>query len=240
MKRQSLGQHYLVDHDVIRKILAAAKLEGNEAVLEIGTGKGALTSELKNVCSKLDGYEIDRNNLEETRKKIGKSSVNLHLVDVFKTSPNFEVLVSSLPYSRSADFVEWLSQQKYDRAVVLLQEDFVEKITSPPGYRDYRAVSVIAQISSDIRLGEKVPRQAFLPQPRVSSRLVTFVPKTRLAESQLMLIKRLFTLRRRTLSSVFTTLKIRNDPELGEPGRRLYQLPPDEIFRIVAMVSRTR
>lgn len=238
VKRQRLGQHYLVDKNVIARILAAARIETSETVLEIGTGKGALTSELVGACAKLDGYEIDRSNFEETRRSVRGSNLSLHLADVFKAEPVFDVLVSSLPYSRSMDFVEWLSQQRYDRAVVLLQEDFVEKILSPPGDRNYRAVSVIAQISSDVTLGDQVPRRAFSPQPRVNSRIVTFVPKTRLVESQVVMIKRLFALRRRTLSSVLTTLKISCNQDVGDPGRRVYHLSPDEILRIAA-ASRT-
>ena len=117
--------------------------------------------------------------------------MRLHLADVFETTPTFDVLVSSLPYSRSADFVEWLSQLEYDRAVVLLQEDFVDKITSPPGERGYRAISAIAQISMEVRLGDTVWKSAFRPQPKISSRIVTFLPRIRLRRPQLDLVKKL-------------------------------------------------
>lgn len=240
MKRQKLGQHYLVDLNVVRKIISMAGVRSNEVVLEIGTGKGALTKELRRVCGRLEGYEVDPVNLEDTREVAGASNVNLHLADVFDFRPNFDVLVSSLPYSRSAEFVEWISQVKYDRAVVLLQEDFVKKIMSPAGDRNYRAVSAIAQMSSDIGLGEKVGKESFSPQPKVSSRIVTFAPKIRLRKPQLILIKRLFALRRRRLSSALADVGIERMASISDPRERVYQLSPNEVYRMVSGASDTR
>ncbi len=233
-KRQRLGQHYLVDPDVVRRIVSTAKIGPGEKVLEIGTGRGTLTRELKAVSGALEGYEVDPLNFKETVTRAGGRNVSLHLADAFRAKPIFDVLVSSLPYSRSADFVEWLSQMKYDRAVVLLQEDFVQKIASPPGSRNYRAVSAIAQIASAIRLGEAVGREAFSPMPRVDSRITTFLPKRRLRMSEVDLIKRLFTLRRRTLSAALALTGIVPTVMPRNPGERVYRLSPTEVYEIVA------
>jgi len=234
MKSRKLGQHYLVDPEAIQRIISTAGVRGNEVVVEIGTGRGALTRELKDLCGRLEGFEVDPLNLETTRRVAAAGNVTLHLADAFRARPVFDVLVSSLPYSRSADFVEWLSQLEYQRAVVVLQEDFVEKITSPPGDRNYRAISAIAQISSAIRLGEKIGREAFSPRPRVDSRIATFVPKIRLTMPQLVLIKRLFALRRRTTSSVFARLGIAPAAALADSRRRVYHLSPAEVYQIVS------
>jgi len=234
MKSRKLGQHYLVDPEAIQRIISTAGVRGNEVVVEIGTGRGALTRELKDLCGRLEGFEVDPLNLEKTRRVAAAGNVTLHLADAFRARPVFDVLVSSLPYSRSADFVEWLSQLEYQRAVVVLQEDFVEKITSPPGDRNYRAISAIAQISSAIRLGEKIGREAFSPRPRVDSRIATFVPKIRLTMPQLALIKRLFALRRRTTSSVFARLGIAPAAALADSRRRVYHLSPAEVYQIVS------
>ncbi len=231
MKRHSLGQHYLVDPEVVRKMISSARLEGHESVLEIGTGRGVLTEELVGLCSKLDGYEIDPENYRETLARVGGKNASIHLADVFKERPLFDVLVSSLPYSRSLDFIEWISQAEYDRAVVLLQEDFVRKILSPPGSRDYRAVSAMAQISSRIRVVERVGRDAFQPPPKVSSVLASIQPKVRLSEQQVLCIKRLFSLRRKEVASALALLGMA-DSRRGYGRRRVYSLAPEEVYEI--------
>ena len=128
MRRRNLGQHYLVDQEVVRRILDAASIHPDEKVLEIGTGRGALTKELVGLGGAFEGYEVDRENFEETVAVVGETNARIYLGDAFQQRPNFDVLVASLPYSKSATFVEWLSGIGYDRAVVLLQEDFVRKV----------------------------------------------------------------------------------------------------------------
>ena len=230
MRRRKLGQHYLVDPEVIEEMVSAAEIRPSESVVEIGTGRGALTERLVGLGKSLEGYEVDSGNYQKTLAKVGKGRATLHLADAFEARPTFDVLVSSLPYSRSLDFVEWISQRKYDRAVVLLQEDFVDKLLSPPGSRDYRAVSAIAQISSSIMEIGRVSRAAFDPPPRVNSLLLSVRPILSLSEPEIVRIKRLFSLRRREVSSVLAELKMKPEPRYGR--RRVYSLSPQEVHGI--------
>jgi 16S rRNA (adenine1518-N6/adenine1519-N6)-dimethyltransferase len=230
MKRHRLGRHYLVDPEVVRKMVAAADLKRTESVVEVGTGKGALTVELAGLCARLDGYEVDRRNYEETLARVRAANVSIHLSDAFRERPAFDVLVSSLPYSRSQDFIEWISQAEYSRAVVLLQEDFVRKVLSPPGSRDYRAVSAISQISSEMREIAKVGRGSFRPIPEVSSMLVVIRPKLRISEEEVSNIKRLFSLRRREVQSALARFALSGRGSYGR--RRVYSLTPDEVHGI--------
>jgi 16S rRNA (adenine1518-N6/adenine1519-N6)-dimethyltransferase len=143
-----LGQHYLTDPSVVNAMIGLAAVRQGERVLEIGTGRGSLTRELVGLTANLEGYEIDSESYEVLRKELGSASLILHNEDAFKSSPEFDVLLSSLPYSESSNFVQWLSRRRYDRAVVLLQRDFATKITAAPGSPAYRAVSVISQASA--------------------------------------------------------------------------------------------
>ena len=231
MKRHSLGQHYLIDPDVIRLMISVAMVKKTESVVEIGTGEGVLTQRLAGSCARLDGYEVDPDNYKKTLGKVRGTEVHIHHADGFSERRKFDVLVSSLPYSRSQDFVEWISQVEYNRGVVLLQEDFVRKILSPPGDRDYRAVSAIAQISSEFRNLARVGRDAFQPPPRVSSALVAVRPKIRLPDEEISSIKKLFSLRRRRVSSALAQFGLRRAGErFGR--RRVYSLGPAEVHEI--------
>ncbi len=233
MKRRRLGQHYLVDQGVVRRLVSLAAIRADERVLEVGTGRGVLTEELCKVASKVEAYEVDAENYRTTLAAVGREA-KLHLADAFEARPDFDVLVSSLPYSRSAAFVEWISQLRYDRAVVLLQEDFVRKAMSRPGQRDYRAVSVIAQASSEITVAERVRRSAFSPQPKVSSVVVSMRPKRRLSNDEILGIKRLFALRRKEVGAALSKL---GGVPLDDGHRRVYSLAPEEVLRLIARLN---
>ncbi|HYB45634.1 MAG TPA: rRNA adenine N-6-methyltransferase family protein [Nitrososphaerales archaeon] len=232
MTHRSLGQHYLVDQSVIAKLVSLAGIRTGERVLEIGTGRGAVTRELARVASSLEGYEIDEENLRMTKEAVGGRRVRLRLGDAFERRPNFDVLVASLPYSRSSSFVEWISQRRYGRAVVILQEDFVRKVAARPGERDYRAISVIAQVSSEISQLGRVPRDSFSPQPRVNSVIVAWRPRRRLRPDEIAAVKRLFSLRRRQVSAAVAELGGRSPEDLGT--KRVNSLSPEEALALAS------
>lgn len=214
-RRRSLGQHYLVDGSVVDLIVRASGIQPGERVLEIGTGKGALTLRLGELSTHLEAFEVDETNFAAT-KALGIRGLRLHLADVFATSPDFDVLVSSLPYSESSNFVEWLSGTTYDRAVVVLQKDFVEKLMSKPGVDKYRALSVISQISSVIKVIRVIGRESFSPPPKVFSVVAEIRPRAKLSRAQTRFIKLLFSQRRRKLSTAFKNLNLETGPIGGE------------------------
>ena len=227
MKRRRLGQHYLVDPDVIRRVVSLAEIQPTDRVLEIGMGKGALTRELAGLGASYLGYEVDGANFKETSALVRGTAAHVVLGDAFEEHPGFDVLVSSLPYSESATFVKWLSGREFRRAVVVLQEDFVRKINTPPGSRDYRGVSALSQICFEVRVLGDVPRAAFSPQPRVDSVIVSFTPLRRIEKAELTNILRLFSLRRRLADSALAKLGMERGGSFGR--RRVNSLTPEEV-----------
>lgn len=207
-----------------------AAVQKTERVLEIGTGRGALTKELAGTGASFVGYEVDRENFEYTKRAIRGKAVQLFLEDAFDAKPEFDVLVASLPYSRSAAFVRWLCPLRFSRAVVVLQEDFGRKVAAPPGSRDYRGVSALAQVAFDIETVGRVPRRSFTPQPRVNSVVLSFRSKRRISEAEVMRITKLFSLRRRRVDSTLVALGIGERKGFGE--RRVYSLTPEEVHEL--------
>jgi len=204
-RRRALGQHYLVDPSVVATMVRLANIRRDERVLEIGAGRGALTRALVGLSDSVEAFELDEENYL-AMKKMDLEGVVLRLGDGFAGSRQFDVLVSSLPYSESANFVEWLCGQNYKRAVVLLQKDFVDKLLSKPGEERYRAISVISQISSDVRIEQDVQRDSFEPPPNVSSVISEFIPRTAVSREQIVLLKALFSQRRRKLGGALAQL----------------------------------
>ncbi len=230
MKRRRLGQHYLADPAVVRRVVELAEIHHSDRVLEIGTGRGALTKELAGKGASLVGYEVDRGNYEATIDALRGSGAEIRLGDAFEVRPRFDVLVSSLPYSESANFVQWLSGARFRRAVVVLQSDFARKIMAPPGDRDYRGVSALAQVAFGMELLERIPRSSFAPQPRVDSVIVSFAPKRRVPEGEASKVMRLFSLRRRQVDSALAELGMGGRGKHG--SRRVYSLTPDEVHEL--------
>lgn len=235
MKRRRLGQHYLVDEEAIDRLVSLADIGPSERVLEIGSGKGAVTRRLAGRGSRLEAYEVDEQNYHDTMEVAPVSQARVHLADAFDEEPAFDVLVSSLPYSESARFVHWLARRKFSRAVVVLQEDFVRKIMAPPGDRDYRAISSISQIAFDVRVLGRVLRGSFSPPPRVNSVIVSFAPRRTLSESEIGAVVRLFTLRKRQVGAALAEMGFKPKNDYGR--RRVYSLRPDEVIDICKQMA---
>lgn len=239
-----MGQHYLVDRSVVSSMVGLAAIRPGERVLEIGTGRGALTRELVGLTARLEGYEIDKESCDDLRRELEGASLVLHNEDAFKSSPDFDVLLSSLPYSESSAFVEWLSRRRYDRAVVLLQEDFARKITSPPGSPAYRAVSVISQASARVEIVSWVGRRSFDPPPRVDSCLVMMKCRRALTPEQTAMIKQIFSQKRRTVRAALKSLGLVAPPSAPAPEEnlplqcRVNALRPESVLAMIGVLAR--
>lgn len=232
-KRMRLGQHYLVDPSVAAFMVEKAAIAPDDIVLEIGTGRGALTKELCKVSGRVEAFEVDRENFRATRA-LGLKGLALHLGDAFSEPRRFDVLVSSLPYSESSTLVEWLAQLRYDRAVLLLQKDFVKKLKSLPGDDGYRAVSMISQISSHVEPLRVVGREAFLPKPKVTSMVALIKPISVLTLEQIHLIKMIFSQKRKRLGGVLRHLGL--PPPEGRAvdlNKRVEALFPEEVAELL-------
>ena len=230
MKRHRLGQHYLKDPAVVHRMVSLADISPSDRVLEIGTGKGALTRALAGLGKTFEGYEVDEENFQETSEAVRGSGARLHLADPFERKLEFDVIVSSLPYSESSRFVNWLSGTSFRTAVVLLQEDFVRKVLTPPGARDYRGISALAQLALDVRVMGRVKRECFAPQPRVNSVMVRISPRLRVSEAEAANISRLFSLRRRRVDAALGELGMEWRGRQGT--RRVNTLTPAEVHEI--------
>lgn len=216
-----------------------ALVRPHERVLEIGAGKGALTKELCRVSESVEAFEVDRDNLAEVMA-LGLKGLSLHLGDAFFEGREFDVLVSSLPYSESSRFVEWLAQHRYDRAVVMLQKDFVEKLIAGPGDEAYRAISVISQISSSVEPLFGVERSAFSPEPRVDSVVSLIRSRRVITREEIRFIKLVFSQKRRRLRGVLRRLGLKlHGPDDMVLSQRVECLTPEEVFLVLKETKRS-
>jgi 16S rRNA (adenine1518-N6/adenine1519-N6)-dimethyltransferase len=236
-KRRSLGQHYLIDPAVTETMVRLAAITQRDRVLEIGTGRGALTRRLAGSSHQIEAFELDRDNYAATQA-LRLGGVTLHHGDAFSAPREFDILVSSLPYSESSNFVEWLGSHSYERAVVLLQRDFVDKLLAAPGDERYRAISVISQISSEVRRELEVTRESFDPPPKVSSTVVVITPRRVLVKEEAALVKLLFSQRRRKLAGALRQLGLKAPLEPSLLEMRVQDTSPAAFLDLLGRTKR--
>jgi 16S rRNA (adenine1518-N6/adenine1519-N6)-dimethyltransferase len=155
-----------------------------------------------------------------------------------KNSPSFDVFVSNLPYSRSRDTIEWLSKRKFDRAIVMVQEEFADKLEAEPGSRNYRAVSALSAHCFSIQRLFRVGRESFQPQPKVQSVIIKITPINTMTSNMIKNINLIFSKRNRKASSVAAKLGIIVD-DVDYGSKKVDELKPKDIVRMAELMTTT-
>jgi 16S rRNA (adenine1518-N6/adenine1519-N6)-dimethyltransferase len=175
--RKSLGQHFLVDENILRVIERLAVLDPADVVLEVGPGLGVLTRYLAERVAFVHAAEIDRR-LAEHLTDIPR--LQLHWGDVLRLDigaliPPPAKLVANLPYNIATPVVvESLALAQLDLWCVMVQREVADRFFAVPGTKAYGAVSVLIQLAADRTGLHPVSREVFRPRPNVESALVAF------------------------------------------------------------------
>ncbi len=168
-----LGQHFIKDQAILARMIELADIRPTDIVLEVGGGLGDLTYEISK-RAEVTTVEKDQDLAQTLLDRFsGNNAVHIIHGDILQIDlPAFNKCVSNLPYLISRPFVIQLIEHGFERAVLLLQEEFAQKLAAPPGDKRYRAISAYTQASCSVHLSDRVPRSAFKPHPRVDSRIV--------------------------------------------------------------------
>jgi len=230
-KRKKLGQHFLKSEKIIEAIISAAKFTKNDIVLEIGTGKGALTPLLCKNVKKVVSYEADKKLYENIKDEMSYiTNLKLKFGDGFKSKEKFSVFISNLPYSKSRDAIEWLIQKKFSRAIIMVQQEFAEKLVTK-STKKRRAISVLAQFALEIQPVTKVHKHNFIPPPKVNSVVLKLKSRKQVSKEMIKIVNKLFSYRRKTLHNILKQFGKDTDST-----RRLDELNGDEIVTIAKQI----
>lgn len=179
-----LGQHFLIDPNIVRKILTAAAVTSGDTVFEIGPGRGALTAALSKAARRVIAVEIDpllHRLLQERQTEW--PNVELVCADAlaYPTDhfPMGTAVVANLPYYASTPLLFRLLDQRarWSRMVLMLQEEVVNRLIAGPGRPDYGVLSVMAQHVAEVTKEFYVSPHCFRPKPDVGSAVVSVCPK---------------------------------------------------------------
>ena len=226
-KRRRMGQHFLASRAVASRMVESASISKRHTVLEVGTGRGALTRALCERAGRVVSVEADRGIYEEARARLAADNLELVCGDGFGYAGPFDVFVSSLPYSQSRRAVEWLCQRPMSRAVIMVQKEFYEKLA-----RASRAAAVLAAHCFDTRAVCRAARADFAPPPAVESVVLRMEQKRTLDAPTVRAVNRMFSYRRKKLSNVLAEFGASSDSD-----RRLEQMGADEIVGIAKGIA---
>jgi 16S rRNA (adenine1518-N6/adenine1519-N6)-dimethyltransferase len=177
---RDLGQHFLVDENILSVIERLAELERGDVVLEVGAGLGVLTAFLADRVSVVLAIEIDRRLEPHLRDRLaGYDNVHLRIEDALELElaslePPPTKLVANLPYAIATPLlVESLDRlPTVERWCVMVQREVADRIVAEPATRAYGAVSVLVQLTAERAGLHPISRTCFRPIPNVDSALV--------------------------------------------------------------------
>jgi 16S rRNA (adenine1518-N6/adenine1519-N6)-dimethyltransferase len=219
---KSLGQNFLVDQNILDKIVEAANLDGESSAIEIGPGIGTLTQDLAKVCNKVVAIELDDNLIPilnetlanyENIKVIHEDALKVDFKKIIEEEGLKKVkVVANLPYYVTTPIITKLFAENpgIESIVVMIQKEVAERLAAKPGSKEYGSITLLAQYYSDVSKVTKVAASCFMPNPKVESAVIKMdirqEPRVKVMDEKLFfrIIRDSFNMRRKTL---WNTLK---------------------------------
>ncbi|WP_066371808.1 16S rRNA (adenine(1518)-N(6)/adenine(1519)-N(6))-dimethyltransferase RsmA [Neobacillus fumarioli] len=184
--KKSLGQNFLIDTNILKKIVGFANLTEKSGAIEIGPGIGALTEQLARECKKVAAFEIDQRllpiladtlspypNVKIIHQDVLKADVKAVIAQEF-TGIEDLMVVANLPYYVTTPIIMKLLEDKLPiRGIVcMLQKEVADRISAKPGTKDYGSLSIAIQYYTAAETVMVVPKTVFVPQPNVDSAVI--------------------------------------------------------------------
>jgi len=182
--KKHLGQNFLIDENILNKIISVSDLTEDDMVLEIGAGLGHLTMKLAEVAQKVISIELDDRLFSELQR-VSTQYANIELIraDVLKfdlpalfhTFPrNHTKVVANLPYYITTPVLLKLLELRssIQTCVLMVQEEVAQRIVAPPNNKTYGSLTIVTNYHAEPKIAMKVPATCFYPVPKVNSALL--------------------------------------------------------------------
>ena len=255
--KKELGQHFLVDQNILGVIGRLAELAREDVVLEVGPGHGVLTGFLADRVAHVHAVELDRSLEGPLAERLaGRENVQLHYGDALRLDlrsldPAPTKLVSNLPYNIATPLVVESLDGLPSLALwcVMVQREVADRFFAEPSTKAYGAVSVVVQLAAERTGSHPVSRTVFRPRPNVDSALVAFRRRTD-AIDDLARVKSVvaaaFAHRRKRLANSLELSGLATRPEAEaalaeisrDPKARAEELAPTEFVALTESLAR--
>lgn len=219
--KKKWGQNFLVDNNLLEKIINNVKIDSNENVLEIGPGQGALSEKLVGICNELHMVEIDRDLITILKQHNKLSQAEIINQDILKVDlPTLDienpVVVGNIPYNITSPIVFWLIKHlaSWNRAYLMVQKELAQRLTAKIGTKDYSRLTVMTSLYFDIKICFLISPNVFLPKPKVQSAFIEIMKKENSYHKDINLklfdqiVRMAFNQRRKMLRNSLSSLEI--------------------------------
>ncbi|OGW21965.1 MAG: ribosomal RNA small subunit methyltransferase A [Nitrospinae bacterium RIFCSPLOWO2_12_FULL_47_7] len=185
-RKQPLGQNFLCDQNVASQIIELAHISPNDPVVEIGPGKGVLTSDLLKRSKSLTALEVDPRLCADLTRRFGSHSgfrllqADASKFDYSSLGPKFKV-VSNLPYYIGTPILKRLIHygSRIIDMTLMLQKELVDRLVAEPGQKEYGSLTVFVQYQCTVERLLEVKQTCFSPPPKVDSSVIRVTPLPR-------------------------------------------------------------
>lgn len=242
---KSLGQNFLIDGNVVRKIASEANITKDDYVLEIGPGMGTLTEELALNAKKVVAVELDRKLIPVLQDTLAEYK-NLEVINADILDVNIEELieeklgggpvkvVANLPYYVTTPIIGALLERhlKIESITVMVQKEVAERMSAAPGSKTYGSLSVFVGFYTEPEMVLKVPNTVFMPRPKIDSAVIRLNLKKQLPDIDtdkfFKVVKAGFSKRRKTILNALSTYGFSIDKDTIREALEKSDIKPEE------------
>jgi 16S rRNA (adenine1518-N6/adenine1519-N6)-dimethyltransferase len=179
--KKKLGQIFLIDEEVAKKEIQYCNISKKDIVLEIGPGKGILTKILAKKAKEVIAIEIDKKLYTHLINSLLYNNILFINDDFLKINlnniPKFNKIVSNLPFQISLPITIKLLKYDFDKAVLIYQKEFAERMVAKAGNKKYSRLSVLIYYYSYCYILENISKTKFSPIPKIDCSIVKLMPR---------------------------------------------------------------
>ncbi|HCY36832.1 MAG TPA: ribosomal RNA small subunit methyltransferase A [Candidatus Margulisbacteria bacterium] len=186
--KKRYGQNFLIDKNILKKIVTSAKISPQEHVIEIGTGRGALTREIDKFAHSVISYEIDKDVYSENKIRLVPELRNTTLIEgdfmllpfpIPEEDIKFKV-IANIPYYITTPIIEKLidHKDKVSDIYLMVQKEVADRLVASPGNKTYGSFTIFADYHFEVKKLFNVSRNCFRPVPNVESAFIQLTPRS--------------------------------------------------------------